>query len=147
VPGVLVRPFLCGLLALAIAVGVAACGSGEGPAGGTDLLPRYRGEPNGDTALLVGELIAEGDCLYLVAPGRAVRQERFLPAFPLGSASWNASTQTLVYGTKSYRPGDIVRLGGSGPGPGVQVEWEQAPAASCDLSHIWLAGSPERPGR
>lgn len=121
--------------------------TGERAAGGAAgvRLARLPDSLVGDTAAVVGVLRAEGPCLYLAAAAST----RYLIAFTIPGARWDAAREALVVpsrgaeaGAATYRPGERVTLSGSeAHAATLSGQWVEPPAAACDTRHIWIANS------
>ncbi|MBI5948132.1 MAG: hypothetical protein HY875_08335 [Chloroflexi bacterium] len=126
---------------LVVALGVAAVGAacGGSKTDEESFLVFYGPEPNGDDSYVEGTLVLDASCIYIQPPGA---EARYLLAFADGQASWDSSTQTLVFGGVSYRPGDPITVGGSGhdyDDPARLAHWTKPPKEACDTRQIWLA--------
>jgi hypothetical protein len=84
----------------------------------------------GAQAALVGKLILEDGCLYVVA----ARGERWIPVFGFPATRWNAAELRVETAGASYRVGDTVRLGG---GTIVPLEWAKPLPTGCRGNKYW----------
>lgn len=90
----------------------------------------------GAQAALIGTLILEDGCLYVVA----ARGERWIPVFGFPGARWNAAERRVETAAgSSYRVGDTVRLGG---GTVVPLEWARPLPAGCRGDKYWRVATP-----
>jgi len=120
------------------ALALASCGGGpEFP------FATYGPEWNADDALLAGELVRDGPCLYVVEPAGFIPPGgRVLLAFGPG-AKWDEGTQTLEYFGRELRVGNSIRAGGSiASAPLPDESWTRKPDDSCDARAIWLVAQP-----
>lgn len=92
----------------------------------------------GPAAGAMGTLEVDGPCLYL----RARNGMRTLPLFATFDTRWNRSAGTLEVGTRTFRAGDAVLLGGA-PSEGLPkgVTWVQAPDPKCNTERTFIAHS------
>lgn len=113
--------------------------------GRTGPLAIYAGEWNGDDALLVGTLALQGRCLYIVDPvgySPAPAGRPLLLAFGIGTA-WDAKSETVSYGGRELRVGEVVQVGGSAVRKSaVSTQWLVPPAPECESDLIWFVGEP-----
>jgi hypothetical protein len=87
-------------------------------------------------ALLKGELVAEGRCLYIIGHEFG---DKWFPVFPSNSVTWDGST--LTWRNERFEIGDSVSLGGgeiSGDKFRRGLEFLQEPDGSCDVRHVWM---------
>jgi hypothetical protein len=96
----------------------------------------YRGEWNGDAALLEGNFVREGGCLFVDAAGG---RPRFLVAFAADGTRW--AGDALVIDGVRFVPGEPASFGGS-EASAETVNWLVPPDDSCAYDGIWLAGRP-----
>lgn len=61
-----------------------------------------------DDALLEGRLTLEDGCVYVEINDGG----RTVPMFPRSLVTWNADTETIAYGGKTFRMGDSISAGG-----------------------------------
>lgn len=103
----------------------------------------YSGTHNGDLARAAGQLVREGDCIYIQS-----RSSQFLLALPR-DVEWDASEDALVFDGQHYPMGVFVAVGGSAIDYSqaqfiLRAGWATPAAASCDTSTVWLTGRMSR---
>jgi hypothetical protein len=90
----------------------------------------------GAQAALIGKLVLEDGCLYVVAAGG----ERWIPVFGFPATRWNAAELRVeIAGGSSYRVGDTVRLGG---GTIVPLEWARPLPVGSRGDKYWRVAEP-----
>lgn len=123
------------LAAIAIAL-LAAC-SASGQSDGTESGPLavWRSDDFGEQALLAdeGTLQVGNECVVVEHDGRATTL-----AWPSGLTEWREDRGTIMFRGEELRDGDVVRVGGSGEGVG--IEWLQEPDAECP-DRRWFVSS------
>ncbi|MBN9493583.1 hypothetical protein J0H33_09590 [bacterium] len=127
---------------LALAAGVAAIATGCGAAAAPRFLA-YHGPHNGDLARAAGQLVREGDCIYIED-----HQSRFLLALP-EDAAWDTGEDAIVFDGQRYPMGVFVAVGGSGIDYGqaqsiLRAGWATPASSACDTSAVWLTGDMAR---
>jgi hypothetical protein len=119
-------------IVLVLGFAVMAC------SGDSDMLPRYKGEPNADDTALQAKLTRDGDCLYLeLADGSPM-----LPVFPTRNVSFDPDAGVLLVDGAATRVGEQGRFLGVG-GPRTlysDLEWANPPDDSCNTEQIWIVG-------
>jgi hypothetical protein len=90
----------------------------------------------GHQARLIGRLVLEGGCLYVVNP----RGQRWIPVFRSPHTRWNAALAAVEtnYG-ETWRVGEIVALGGGGSDAS---SWSKPPPPGCAGDRFWLVTDP-----
>jgi hypothetical protein len=106
----------------------------------TSPLAQYAGERNGDDGRLEGILRRDGDCLYVDAG-----DYRPFLALPRDGVWWDEERGQLVFDDVRYDVDGPVAFGGSEAFDPAQIDWLWAPAESCDLSKVFVAGGPGTP--
>ncbi|HLL30516.1 MAG TPA: hypothetical protein VK403_05930 [Allosphingosinicella sp.] len=90
----------------------------------------------GAQAALIGTLVLEDGCLYVVA----ARGERWIPVFGFPGTRWNAAELRVETAAgSSYRVGDTVRFAG---GTIVPLEWAKPLPPSCRGNKYWRVAQP-----
>jgi hypothetical protein len=91
-------------------------------------LPLYQPRPI-PSGILVGELAAEGDCVFLDADDGT----RYGIAWPAGRTSWDEEAGVVAIDDSSIRIGDRVELGGGAYdlSRGRDYGFERQPTAEC----------------
>ena len=121
------------------AVALAACGGER-----TEFpFATYGPEWNADDALLAGELVREGPCLYVVEPqGFVTPGGRVLLAFgPV--TTWDEGSEVVEYFGRELRVGQGIQAGGSiASAPLPATSWIRKPDESCDVRAVWLVSQP-----
>lgn len=124
---------------LAIAIAAALLASACGDSNPAVEFPRYLGEPNGDDAAMIGELVIENNCLYV----RTEAGELVLTAFPSDFAEWDGERQVLSLSGKDVPLGEVFVFGGSGMdmSRASNARWSTPPHEGCaeGQSYIWLS--------
>ncbi len=129
--------FPIALGALAVCV-LASCSADSRVSTGP--LALYRGEPNGDDALVEGLLTLEDGCLYVTSRNPTGPRKALL-VFSEKGTSWDESKQAVVRkGGRSLVVGTNVAVGGSEAANLDVFEWAVRAAVSCDTSIGWVAG-------
>lgn len=98
-------------------------------------LALYPASAEGPQALLRGDLIREGNCVYIRG---AEGGERFLLALPSPGTRWLPDPPGLEIGGATVPVGETVTVTGGESRAGLDAaDWAVAPAAGCDASLIW----------
>ena len=127
--------------------------SGLGVAAGAEIGPAYPFksatgpvlpllEPAGgesNMALLAGELVVAGRCLYLVD----AHGIKWLLTFPADAVSWERDT--LVLGGERIPVGETVTVGGGERQNLSALRYVREPDDSCDAANIWVASQLGQP--
>jgi hypothetical protein len=95
------------------------------------VLPLVPAPAEGFGALMQGELVVEGRCLYLSREDGS----KTLPIFEEGTVWWEGDT--FFYHGNRYEVGDTVAMGG-GEVPLDSRMLIQEPDASCDTRSVWI---------
>lgn len=104
------------------------------PADPLVLVPSSSG--GGQQALLVGQLVLERGCLYVVN----TRGERWIPVFRSPGTTWSTVLQTIETSSgDKFQVGRAIRLAGGVSSP---VSWVRPPAANCLGPSYWLVTEP-----
>jgi hypothetical protein len=124
-------------LVLLVAGGVVAavaCGGSDDP---SVVVPRYLGEPNRDSAALIGRLVVDGKCLFVEAAGGS----RLLIGFPDEATKWDDDSQRLTLGDRTFAVGDEVMFGGSAAtgDPLKLLRWATEPSPDCTAEQFWIS--------
>ena len=122
------------LLAMFVILTISGCSparkeSATGPV--LPLLDQARGESN--MALLAGELVVVGRCLYLVNDDDI----KWLLVFPADAVAWERDT--LVLGGERIAVGETVTVGGGERQNLSALRFVREPDESCDAANIWVA--------
>ena len=97
-------------------------------------LALFPASSGGWQARLSGRLSLQDNCVYVVNE----RGQRWLPLFRSPGTDWNAASQTLSIGSRSFRSGDDIQLSGGSLGAVTDTSrWINRPPG-CDLSSVWL---------
>jgi hypothetical protein len=92
------------------------------------------GDGGGPGALMSGQLLVVGRCLYLVMSESGVR---WLPVFVANSVSWERDT--LVFRGQKFKVGGRVSVGGGEFGYPGNRAFLQEPHSSCEVQNVWFA--------
>ncbi len=126
--------------ALPLFLGAIACGHGDSTG-----FARYAGGVNGDSAMIGGQLVREGNCLYALHSDDG---SRTLLALPDTGVAWDDKEQVLSLSnnfdgskrTVDYRVGANFTIGGSRATDPASISWTTRPDSSCDTTNVALVG-------
>ncbi|WP_322795112.1 hypothetical protein [Tepidiforma sp.] len=111
--------------------------------GRTGPLAIYGGRNDGD-ALLIGTLVLQGQCLFIIDPvgeSPAPSGRPVLLAFSIGTG-WDAKNQAVTYEGGELRVGEVVQVHGSAARKDAAgSEWLVPPHPTCESDVIWYVGS------
>ena len=124
-------------LIVLVAAGVAAAVACRGSDEPSVVVPRYLGEPNRDSAALIGRLVVEGKCLFVEAAGGS----RLLIGFPDEATKWDDDEQRLTLGDRTFAVGDEVMFGGSAAtkDPLNLLRWATEPSPDRTAEQFWIS--------
>lgn len=132
-----VRPPVSALPAAVLVCSLAASGLVACSVNDHDL-PLHNLEPL-QGAALIGTLLMDGDCLFVVADDGTT----YGVAWPSGRTTWDPASQVLRVGQDEARVGDRLAVGGVGRDVSGElmrsIDWAQRPMDECLGDRLWLA--------
>jgi hypothetical protein len=117
----------------AILVAAAIAGCGDSAPAETGPLAIYRGEWNGDDALVEGTVRLAGECFVIDAG-----PQTYLLGFARDGTSWDAASETAKAKGRDWSAGSKAGVGGSGGRNATEVDWLVPPHESCLSLQTWF---------